>query len=242
MDNDNGNKIREKRKELALSISELSKISNISEKDIKSYEKNEVKASKKTIIQFAKVTNTNVNDWVDDIYFKRTMTKINTIKKEVNPEEVLTSLFTAINRSDNLLEILYPALLEMNEINSDLELSRFAEKLLISVTQIKLKYLIKNTRELDGVENNKGNYPLTKSKDRTIIDYPVDYTSTDTLDKLINECKEVFKESDKIDIIVAALYKIGEIDINTKSKKAILLLETIMSHKIKNALNNNILL
>ncbi|GEM_PF-3994892 len=238
MDRNYCNRIREKRKALTLSIRELSKISKVPEDDIKSYEKDEVKASKNTINKFAKSTNTHINDWVDEVYFKKTITKRKT-NKEVDSKDVLMSVFTAINRSDDLLDTLYSALLEMNEINADLELSDFAEKLLVSVTKIKFKLLVNTVIDTDRIKDNNSEHSSIESKPGNIENSFIDYKSDNTLNKLINECKDIFKGSEKIDIIIAALYNMGEIDENNKSEKAALLLETIMHHKIKNALNNN---
>lgn len=238
MDRNHCNRIRKKRKTLTLSIRELSKISKVPEDDIKSYEKDEVKASKNTINKFAKATNTHINDWVDEVYFMKTITERKT-NKEVDSNDLLMSLFTAINRSDDLLNILSSALLEMNEINTNNELSDFAEKLLVSVTKIKLKLLVNTFIDTDRIKDNDSKHSSIESRHNSIENYFIDYKSNDTLNKLINECKDIFKGSDKIDIIIAALYNMGEIDENNKSEKAGLLLEIIMHHKIKNALNNN---
>lgn len=237
MDTNCCNKIREKRKTLTLSIKELSKISKVPEEDIKSYEKNEIKASKNTINKFAKATNTHVNDWVDEVYFKKTVTKRKT-NKEIDSKDMLMSLFTAINRSDDLLDILSSALLEMNEINTDIELSDFAEKLLVSVTKIKLKLLVNRSIDANRIKDNNSGQSSIKSKSDSIKNSFIDYKSDNTLNKLINECKEIFKGSDKMDIIINALCDMGEIDENSKSEKATLLLETIIHNKIKNGLNN----
>lgn len=238
MDKNYCNKIREKRKILTLSIKELSKISKVPEDDIKAYEKNEVKANKSTINKFAKATDTHINDWVDEVYFKENVNKRKT-NKEVDSKEVLMSLFTAINRSDDLLDILSSALLEMNEINDNMELSDFAEKLLASVTKIKLKLLVNRVIDKDKIKDNNSEHSSIKSNPSSVKDSFIDYKSDNTLNKLINECKEIFKGSDKMDIIIAALYNMGEIDENNKSEKAVVLLETIIHNKIKNASNNN---
>ena len=231
MDN-KSNKIREQRKVLAYSIKELSNLTSISDKDIIAYETNKKAATLKTLKRIAKATDTNVSDWVDEDYFRKSES-VEKVSDKDNREIAiyfLKSLFGA----DDVMKTIYIALIDMKEMevvdNKEIIFSEFSKELLKSATSIKLKKVFKACGKDLAINN---------------INTEICYTYTDkkklsleraNLNGLENELRVLFKNTDIIEVIIHALINIGHINNEYRSEKATLLLNTIMLNKIKNSL------
>lgn len=227
------NKIREQRKILAYSIRELSNLTNISDKDITAYEANKKTATLKTLEKIAKATDTNVSDWVDEDYFRKSKYIENASDKD--GREIAVCFFQSLFRADYVMETLYIALIDMKEIevidDEKIIFSEFSEDLFKSVTSIKLKKVFKAC-DKDSVTNN-----IKTERRSTYTDKKKPSLEKVNLNGLENELRVLFKNTDIIEVIIQALINIGHIDnIEYCSEKATLLLNTIMLNKIKNSL------
>lgn len=234
MDN-KANKIREQRKELAYSVKELATLANIKEKDILDYEANKKSASLKTLEKIANATNTNVSDWVDEVYFR----KSKNIENISNEDNIASIFFRAMFRADSLMDTLYIALIDINEIkiteDKEVILSEFCEDILKSISSIKFKKVLK-TCGWNGIKDPVSNNMIIEKKyirnDKKNISL-----NNETFNNLLYEFRIIFKNIDIIEVIIQALINIGHIDNSGNcSEKATLLLNTVMSNKIKDLL------
>lgn len=242
------NKIRNQRKELTYSTRELAELSNIKEKDLLDYETNKKKASLKTIEKIANATGTKVQDWVEEEYFmkKRNDEKVSSqgaveITDKIpcdNAAEAGATFFSALLQGDNVMNTVYDALITMQEatLNQDgkVELSAFAEELCKSIAQIKLKKVmslyIKEKKEEDSSENIIKKIEISKRKERM---------KNISINELIIGFKEIFKDTDTMDVILKALINTNYINSQGyHSGKVDLIINAIMSNKINNLTNS----
>ncbi|APH20947.1 helix-turn-helix transcriptional regulator [Clostridium botulinum] len=240
--NNKGNKIKEQRKNLCYSTKELAKISHIPEKSIINYESNKIKAKLITIRKIAKATNTKVGDWVDKEYFEQTKENYNKnlekcIEKEsippmTNDEERKVAFLRGMYRADEVMDILYTVLIDMNEIKrtedkKDVIFSEFAKNLLINVSIIKLKRVYsrcnfnKEMEQKNPILNKKNNKKKLSIEDITYAD-------------LADEFQVMFKYTDTFKVIIQALNKMDAIDKEGNcTSKGKLLLDKVVENKIK---------
>lgn len=240
------NKIREQRKNLCYSTRELAKISHIPETSIINYESDKIKAKLITIRKIAKATNTKVDDWVDKEYFEQTKENYNKnlekcIEKEsippmTNDQERKIAFLRGMYRADEVMDILYTVLIDMNEIKrtedkKDVIFSEFAKKLLINVSIIKLKKVY--SRCDFNKEMEKKNPILNKKKNKKINKEKLsieDITYTD----LENDFQVMFNHTDALKVIIQALNKMGAIDKEGNcTSKGKVLLDKVVENKIK---------
>lgn len=245
-----GNKIREQRKSLTYSISELASITNVPEKDIIAYETNKKTAKLRTIEKIANATGTNVNDWVDEDYFvlhrdycvKKKGAFVNQNDTEeitINDDNVGVLFFQALFRADDVADIMYTALIDMNEIkmvDEQVEFSEFAKEILSNIGSIKLKKVMgvcKPDKNKVRVSNNASESIGAKDDNCDIRKREKSVTDI-TFNNLLQEAKIIFKNTDSIEIVMQALININHVDIKGQlSEKANILLDTIMSNKLK---------
>lgn len=237
--NNKANKIREQRKSLTYSIRELATLTNVPENDIRAYESNKKVATEKTIKKIATLTNTKVSDWVDEDYFKTTKYNENILDKK--DEELAMNLYRAMFRSDDVMETLYSALMDMQEIeiteDNEIVFSEFCKELFISIYSIKFKTIFAVCK-INKIKEPATNNNVVKSN-HVEINKKMPSTSIKmiTFDNLVRELRILFKNTDVIKVIIQALIKIGSIDNSGScSEKAKLLLDTILSNKIKNSI------
>lgn len=235
--NNNTNKIKEQRKTLAYSTRELANLTNVLEGDIIAYEANKKVATLKTIEKIANATNTKVSDWVDEEYFIKPKYRksIETMNDEIVKEKI-TDFFGAMFQADNVMEILCSALIDMEEIkitkDKEIIFSEFAKKIIISVSSVKLKKVFKVCKDNKHIEQDANNIMVKKSD--SSIDKKKISIEKITFDSLLQELRIIFKGTDSIDVIIQALVNIDFIDSRgCCSEKAKLLVDTIISNKIK---------
>lgn len=238
--NNKSNKIRQQRKLLAYSIRELAALANILEKDIIAYEANKKVATLKTIEKISNTTNTKVSDWVAEDYFSKSKYTENISYK--SNEEIALCFFRAMFRADGVMDTLYSALLDMKEIeiteNEQIVFSEFTKEILISMSSIKLKKIFTTCKINEHKEPDTNNFIVERNN--LCIDNKKISIEMVTFDALLQELKVLFKDTDIIDVIIQALINIGTIDSSGYcSEKANLLLNTILSSKIKNSINKN---
>lgn len=234
------NRIKEQRKTLAYTPRELASLADIPEKDIKDYEANRKIASLKRIEKIATATGTKVSDWVDEDYFIKPK-DIQTIPLK-NDENIALTFFQAMFRSDDVMDTLYDALIDMGEIkrlkNKNVEISEFGEKLCLSISSIKLKKVMnvcENKKNRNNSINNKTSKNNTSiNKNSNCIEKKKKSLDNITYNNLLSELRILFKNTDVIEVIMQSLINIGYIDSDgCYSEKANLLLHTIMSNKLK---------
>lgn len=243
------NKIREQRKKLCYSTREFSKICNIPETKIINYETNKTKAKLITIRKMAKATNTKVEDWVEEEYFGQTEESYNKslekcIEKEntpsiTNDEEREIAFFRGMYRADEVMDVLYTALIEMEDIKrtedkKDILFSEFAKTILINVSVLKLKKVYDICKSNKKIEDK--NLILKRQrierfgKKRLSIE---DITYSD----LFDEFQIIFKHTDTFKIIIQALDKMDCIDSEGNCiGKGKILLDKVIANKIKNTI------
>lgn len=234
------NRIKEQRKTLAYTTRELSSLADIPEKDIKDYEANRKIASLKRIEKISTATGTKVSDWVDNDYFIKPKDIENIPLK--NDENIALPFFQAMFRADDVMDTLYNALIDMGEIkrdkNKNVEISEFGEKICLSIASIKLKKIMdicedkKDSNNSINNKTSKNNNSINENsncvvkKERSLDNI--------TYNNLLAELRILFKNTDVIEVIMQSLINIGYIDSDgCCSEKANLLLNTIMTNKLK---------
>lgn len=245
-----GNKIRKQRKSLTYSISELASITNVPEKDIIAYETNKKTAKLRTIEKMANATGTNVNDWVDEDYFvlhkDYCVKKKSSFVNQNNTEEITLDddnigilFFQALFRADDVADIMYTALIDMDEIkmiDEQVEFSEFAKEILLNIGSIKVKKVMdvcKPNKNKVRVSNNIGESIVTKDDNCDIRKKKKSVTDI-SFNNLLQEAKIMFENTDSIEVIMQALINISHVDSKGQpSEKANILLDTIMSNKLK---------
>lgn len=239
--NNKANKIKEHRKTLAYSTKELANLTNVPERDIMAYEANKKVATLKTIEKIANATNTKVSDWVDEDYFMKSKdTKnIETMADKTGKEKAIC-LFSAMFRADDVMDILYSALIDMKEIkiteDREVIFSEFTKEILINVSSIKLKKVFE-TCKIDKHTDQDTNNTRVRKSDSVSINKRKKSIENITFNDLLQESRIIFKHTDTIKVIIQALINIGFIDTNgCCSEKAKLLLDTIISNKIKESI------
>ncbi|WP_040328385.1 helix-turn-helix transcriptional regulator [Clostridium ihumii] len=239
--NKKGNKIKEKRKTLTYSTRELARVTNVLEKDIIAYEANKKVATLTTIEKIAHATNTKVSDWADEEYFTRSRNKkkLETIVDKTDEENVI-ALFRAMFRADDVMDTLYKALINMNEVkmekDEEIIFSEFSKKILINIASMKLKKVF-NACEIGRYTGKNTDDIIVKKNNTNIKENKISINQT-TLNNITKELRILFKDTDNIKIIIQALININSIDSKGNcSKKAKLLLDTIIADKIKKELD-----
>lgn len=239
--NNKANKIKEQRKTLTYSTKELARLTNVLEKDIIAYEANKKVATLKTVGKIAKSTNTKVSDWVDKEYFTKLKhrKKLETMADKTDEEKAI-SFFRAMFRADDVMETLYSALIDMNEIKitkgQEIIFSEFTKKILINIASIKLKKIF-NTCESNECACQHTNNSIIKKSDTNINKKEISMEQI-TFNSILKELRILFKDTDNMEIIIQALININSIDGKGNcSEKAKLLLDTIIANRIKKELD-----
>jgi transcriptional regulator with XRE-family HTH domain len=244
--NKKANQLKERRKMLAYSTRELATLSTVPEKDIIAYEKDEKTATLKTIEKITSATNTKVSDWVTEDYFRKPKYKdnINENILDKSKEEMFLDLLKAMYRADEVMDLVYEALIEMNEVkfeeDKNVVFSKFGQELCISVSAIKMKKVLSACRkdfgkvnDLTTDEKGHGSGEIYTHKNSTRKKRVI-------FDDLLRECKVLFKGTDTLEVIIQSLIDINCIDHDgNSSEKADLLLRTIMENKIKGTLKKH---
>jgi hypothetical protein len=141
-------------------------------------------------------------------------------------------------RADDVMDTLYSALIDMGEMgrNKDEEIvfSEFSKEIITSISSIKLKKIMsvhETTKPKDTaiiVENNS----CIKKKEISLKTKTS--LKTVTFNCLSQELRVLFKDTDIVEVIIEALINIKCIDSSgCRSEKANLLLNTIISNKVK---------
>lgn len=247
------NKIRKQRKSLTYSTKELADLSKVPEHDIIAYESNKKTATPKTIKKIADATRTNISNWVDDDYFKRSRRNAKATSYEIDEgdekifdkgdKEAAVCCLRAMFRADDVMDTLYDALIDMEDMkmteDGELEFSEFGKKVLTSVCSMKLKKVFTICNPKDSRDSKSSSASTSIVKGSQVADRSKIPLNLITFNNLLQELKIMFRNTDTLEIIIQALTNIGCIDDDGRcSEKSKLLLNTVMANKVKNVVNN----